>query len=69
MSRHSIQAIETNALNVDEARNFIKSGGERVRLAWDISSDEFFRIASASGREGMRMVKKGRDFFLERMPG
>ncbi|MBM7341475.1 MULTISPECIES: hypothetical protein [Erwiniaceae] len=69
MSRHSTQAIETNALNVDEARNFIKSGGERVRLAWDISSDEFFRIASASGREGMRMVKKGRDFFLERMPG
>ncbi|MBK0002603.1 hypothetical protein IBT47_01095 [Erwinia sp. S43] len=61
--------METNALNVDEARNFIKSGGERVRLAWDISSDEFFRIASASGREGMRMVKKGRDFFLERMPG
>ena len=69
MSRHSTQAIETNALNVDEARNFIKSGGDRVRLAWDISSDEFFRIASSSGREGMRMVKKGRDFFLERMPG
>ncbi|ROR15215.1 hypothetical protein [Erwinia sp. JUb26] len=68
MSRNPSLISETNALNVDEAKNFIKSGGERVRLAWDISSDEFFRIASSSGREGMRMVKKGRDFFLERMP-
>lgn len=68
MGLNSTQTRETQASNVDDAKNFIKSGGQRVRLAWDISSDEFFRIASASGREGMRMVKQGHSFFLERMP-
>ncbi|WP_455810572.1 hypothetical protein [Pseudomonas graminis] len=58
-----------DALNAEEARSMMLSGAvARVRLAWNISSDEFFSIAAVFGRaEGLQMVKQGQDFFLERV--
>lgn len=68
MSSNTLPIDAINALNVDQAKSLMDAGEVgRVRLAWDISSDEFFQLAAVAGRAaGMRMVKLGKDFFLER---
>lgn len=67
MSQMTSERQDVTAPNYKEAVRLLSCCFDRIRLAWNISSDEFFTIAAlAEKEEGVKVVKEGAYFYLQR---
>ncbi|MCZ4059898.1 hypothetical protein O3W44_13615 [Pantoea sp. LMR881] len=59
---------EVSAKDLQQARTLCLSGNyERVRLTWNISSDQFFTLAAEfDAEDNIRMARDNKGFYLER---